>query len=122
MTERYILKDGFAVQCQDLMEWGAWMEAHRNKFQKISKVAGLRLSTVFLGLDHSFGHGEPLLWETMLFNDDMNGESESQWRFTFQGEAYEFHETKVKQLKAMLNYWPINLASSPTTPGSTPTD
>ena len=107
MTERYILKDGLAVQCPDLMEWGAWMEAHRSKSQKIFKISGLRLSTVFLGLDHSFGLGEPLLWETMLFNDDL-GESEGQWRFTFQGEAYEFHDAKVKELKALLSRWPIN--------------
>ena len=27
----------------------------------------VRVSTVFLGLDHSHGHGEPVLFETMVF-------------------------------------------------------
>lgn len=28
---------------------------------------GIRVSTAFLGLDHQFGSGPPLLWETMVF-------------------------------------------------------
>jgi hypothetical protein len=28
---------------------------------------GRRVSTVYLGMDHSFGDGPPLLWETMVF-------------------------------------------------------
>ena len=28
---------------------------------------GRRVSTVYLGLDHSFGEDPPLLWETMVF-------------------------------------------------------
>jgi hypothetical protein len=31
------------------------------------------VSTVFLGLDHSFGEGPPLLFETMVFVNDMSG-------------------------------------------------
>lgn len=27
----------------------------------------VRVSTVFLGLDHNFFGGEPILWETMIF-------------------------------------------------------
>lgn len=32
------------------------------------------ISTVFLGIDHQFGDGPPILWETMVFRnrDDMN--------------------------------------------------
>jgi len=32
------------------------------------------ISTVFLGLDHSFGSGPPLLFETMVFNGPCDGE------------------------------------------------
>lgn len=29
----------------------------------------LMVSTVFLGIDHQFGDGPPLIWETMIFTD-----------------------------------------------------
>lgn len=31
------------------------------------KVGGYRVSTIFLGMDHSWGEGPPLLFETMVF-------------------------------------------------------
>lgn len=36
--------------------------------------AGIRISTVFLGLDYNFGDGKPLLFETMTFNHKKEGE------------------------------------------------
>jgi hypothetical protein len=29
---------------------------------------------VFLGLDHNFGQGPPVLWETLVFGTSMDGE------------------------------------------------
>ena len=34
------------------------------------------VSTVFLGLDHSFGDGPPLLFETMIFGGAQDGRNE----------------------------------------------
>lgn len=34
-------------------------------------IDGVNVSTVFLGLDHSFGGDEPILWETMVFVDQV---------------------------------------------------
>lgn len=35
---------------------------------------GVRVSTVWLGLDHSFGFGPPLIFETMVFGGPLDGE------------------------------------------------
>jgi len=31
------------------------------------KIGDVTISTVFLRLDHGFGEGKPILWETMIF-------------------------------------------------------
>lgn len=74
MTDKYILDGKKAVPCEDLMEWGGWFEtADRHVAQDM--VGDVRVSTVFLGLDHSFGRllhedAPPLLFETMIFGGD----------------------------------------------------
>lgn len=39
-------------------------------------VGKVWVSTVFLGLDHSFGQGDPILFETMVFRDGHGEECE----------------------------------------------
>lgn len=57
-------------------------------------VSGLRVSTVYLGMDHAWGLGQrPVLWETMVFDDDA---SRSRWdqyqdRYTSHAEAMAGH-------------------------------
>jgi hypothetical protein len=36
-------------------------------------IGDVRVSTVFLSLDHNWGHGPPLLWETMVFGGELDG-------------------------------------------------
>ena len=63
----YILKNGEPHQTTDIMVWGQWME-HANRKLALDVIDDVRISTVFLGLDHSFGReGPPMLWETMTF-------------------------------------------------------
>lgn len=74
---RYILDNaGNVIPCPDLMKWGTWMQEDfesGNKKRQIAntKVGELTVSTVFLGLDHTFIRNsrvsEPVLWETMIF-------------------------------------------------------
>lgn len=115
MIDRYILKDGIAIPCADLFEWADWLQAHEAKYDRIDMVGGMRLSTVFLGVNCRFDGGAPWLWETMLFNDEeahevsykMDGKTHTylktpdlgQWRFSFQNEAYEFHDEKLAELQ-----------------------
>ena len=99
----YILNEfNVAVPCENTLEWAEWMGLHHFDWHLVDTIAGLRLSTVFMGLDHSFDDGDPVLWETMLFNDDEDGEDIGQWRFTSAPDAEEFHDKKVQELKNIL--------------------
>lgn len=68
IMDRYILDDqGEPVPCPDLMEWARWLAHGRHLAH--DQVGDLEVSTVFLGIDHSFhGGGPPVLWETMIFH------------------------------------------------------
>jgi hypothetical protein len=57
----------------------------------------LRVSTVWLGLNHNyFMEGPPLFWETMVFGC----ENEYQWRYSSRQEAFDDHERIVRELRA----------------------
>lgn len=61
-----------------VLTWGRWFEHFPNRQVLLTKVSPtVRVSTVFLGLDHQFGDGPPLLFETMVFGSLFN---EWQWR------------------------------------------
>jgi hypothetical protein len=57
------------ILCHDLMEWATSFEDESSRVVKQEDVAeGVKVSTVFLGLDHQWQPtGPPLLWETMIF-------------------------------------------------------
>ena len=101
ITGKYIIKDGFAVQCYDLMEWAQWMVTERENFHYTDHVHGIRISTVFLGLDHAFGGDEPVLWETMVFNDEAEDFMDlDQWRCGITpAEAKDFHDSIVRKYR-----------------------
>jgi hypothetical protein len=66
---RYILKGKIPVPCEDLLTWGRWLEDSQQRVVKQEDVGPFWVSTVFLGLDHNWGDGPPLLFETMIFRD-----------------------------------------------------
>jgi hypothetical protein len=67
MTDKYILEGHEPVPEPDLMKWGRWMET-AERHVAFTNLDGVRVSTVFLGLDHNFMEGgPPLLFETMIF-------------------------------------------------------
>lgn len=67
---KYILDDeGNVVEVDDLLEWAEWIEKAGDKKRiAYDEVGEYFVSTVFLGLDYSFGVGDvPILFETMVF-------------------------------------------------------
>lgn len=62
----YILV-GKKVKDVPLFEWGRWFEDSKDRFMFSTTVGRYRVSTVFLGLDYSFGGRKPILFETMVF-------------------------------------------------------
>lgn len=93
MIQRYTLIGKLPVPCRDLLEWGFWLETADRHVAR-TNVGCLWVSTVFLGLDHSFGSGEPLLFETIVFNGD---EVESQDRCSTWDEAERHHAEAVAE-------------------------
>lgn len=69
MSDKYILDGKVAVPCNALLAWGAWFET-ASRHVADTRKDGVRVSTVFLGLDHSFGGSVPLLFETMIFGGE----------------------------------------------------
>jgi hypothetical protein len=70
MSDHYIL-EGREAKPVDMMTWAKWLESTRgNRHIKKDVVNKRRVSTVFLGLDHQFGEGPPLIFETMVFRDE----------------------------------------------------
>ena len=55
----------------------------------------IRVSTVFLGLDHAYGSGPPMLFETMIFGGEHD---EYQERYSIYEEAEKGHEKVVNMV------------------------
>ena len=84
----YILKDGVPVKCDDVLKWA-------KEFKKSDRIiaqdelGGVRVSTVFIGIDHGLGFGKPLLFETMIFGGEHD---EYQERYSTIEKAKEGHK------------------------------
>ena len=68
MAEHYILKDRKPVAV-DLMTWANFL-SEENRRVAWTENGDVHVSTVFLGLNHQFGDGPPLLFETMIFGGE----------------------------------------------------
>lgn len=86
MSDKYILDGHKIVPCDDILEWGKWVKKAERHVADDRKN-DIRVSTVFLGLDHSFGQGPPLLFETMVFGGEHDGDMDrySTWKEAEQG-------------------------------------
>jgi hypothetical protein len=59
------------IKVTSLIEAVEWMENNpERKAVKQEHIGDVFISTVFLGLDHSFQSDKPVLWETMIFGGD----------------------------------------------------
>lgn len=97
MSEHYIL-DGHKPIPVDLLTWARWLEENRDqKRVALDEIDGTKVSTVFLGLDHSFGDGPPLLFETMTFAPGDSGEECE--RYTTWDEAVAGHAAMCERVR-----------------------
>ena len=86
--DTYILNEkNEPVPEPDMQKWGAFFNDPRRIIAR-TDVGPARISTVFLGIDHAFGGGTPVLFETMIFN--IPGD-EYQERFCTYAEAVRGH-------------------------------
>ena len=90
---KYMLKGKEPVPVEDVIEWGRWFEDADRSVASTVLENGVRVSTVFLGLDHNFGSGEPVLFETMIFGGKHDKYQE---RYATWGEAEAGHKQAVE--------------------------
>ena len=97
MSGYYILKNKKAVQVNNLTEW-ATQFGKQNKRVAKDTINGVDISTMFLGLDHQYSKGKPLLFETMVFGGELDQEQE---RYSTWEEAVAGHRRMVIKVKGV---------------------
>lgn len=74
----------------DLLKWAEWFEgpddpaADRMAHRRVQKttLATHTVFTTFLGNDHNWGNGPPLVFETMMHRPDPDEWEDPQWRYS----------------------------------------
>ena len=66
----YILEGKIPKEVDDIIEWGQWFKENKRHVDQTDITEDIQVSTVFLGIDHAFMGGPPLLFETMIFGGD----------------------------------------------------
>ena len=99
---RYYLLDAARqpVAINDLIGWAAWYELNpeARRVAESEPAPGVRVSTVFLGINHSFHpDNEPQLFETMVFGGPLDQE---QQRHATWAEAEAGHRAMVERVEA----------------------
>jgi hypothetical protein len=105
MEINFILDDNNNPQhCPDALEWSLWMHSH-DRTVEVTRLSdkNLFVSTVFLGINHSFHlEGTPILFETMIFPLKEGGEIWSEdlycCRYATYQEAKDGHAETLKAI------------------------
>lgn len=93
MSDKYVLdEEGNAITEPDLLKWAAWFETAERRIALDTLPSGIKVSTVFLGLDHSF-NGPPQLYETMIFGGEQD---QYQERYSTRDEALAGHKKALE--------------------------
>ncbi len=87
----YILEGKTAKPVDEATVWARWYETADRTVKKTELPDG-SISTVFLGINHAFGGGEPILFETMIFGGEHDG---------FQARYSTWEEAEVGHQKAI---------------------
>ena len=92
----YVLDDqGDPVVEPNFDRWAEWFADNFVRRIDRTQVDDADVSTVFLGVDHQWGDGPPLLFETMIFGGRYDGH---QWRWSTRQAAIDGHTAVVKAL------------------------
>ena len=95
----YILDNNNKPVPKPTMEAAEWMEENLERkkvaYDELKDLNGddIRVSTVFLGLDHSWNSKELVLWETMIFGGEYD--QGYQKRYTTYEHALKGHQEAI---------------------------
>jgi hypothetical protein len=94
MIRWYILDDENKPVPSTITEYVEWEEQNEEKRIVKQEYIGddIRVSTVFLGLDHAWNSKTPVLWETMIFGGEHD---QYQDRYTSYEDALEGHQKAI---------------------------
>jgi len=96
MSDKYVLVNGEPAKELDLIKWAQWFESS-DRIVEQTQIRDVTVSTVFLALNHNYGKGEPLIYETMVFKGPLDGEMN---RYATKEQAIEGHRIMVEKVKA----------------------
>jgi len=99
VSEKYRLEGKNVVRVDNLMEWADWFE-RANRVVDVDIIGDAKVSTVFLGIDHSIRGERPTLFETLVFGGDLDGECE---RYSTYEEAEAGHARWIDRVKEGTN-------------------
>ena len=96
----YLDDELIPVPTNDARVWGDWSKRDWNENgRRVARTEVSKdcyVSTVFLGIDHQFGEGPPILYETLVFGGP---EDQLMFRYSTREEAEEGHANTVLDLK-----------------------
>jgi hypothetical protein len=95
----YVLHNGHPVPEPDVSRFARWFASARHERIVAQTKLGdgsIRVSTVFLGLDHRFGPGRPILWETLVFGGPLDQEMD---RYTSREDAVRGHAAMLERVQ-----------------------
>jgi hypothetical protein len=97
----YVLEGHTPIPATSLEAWGYWFAEADRCVGRTVLTEDVEVSTVFLGLDHSFSRGArpPVLFETMVFGGPLDEEQE---RYTSWEEAEAGHAAMCARVHAAL--------------------
>jgi hypothetical protein len=91
----YVLQGHTPVPVHDVLAWAASFE-HKDRIVAQDQIGDYFISTVFLGMNHNWGDGPPVLFETMIFLDDKGDACE---RYCTWDEAQAGHAAVCERLR-----------------------
>ena len=92
----YYILEGKEPKEVDPYQWAIQFDTSNRHVAQDEIADGVKVSTVFLGLDHQYGDGPPLLFETLVFEGTLDGEM---MRYSTWEEAEIGHKEMVERVR-----------------------
>lgn len=83
----FILKGKTPVKEPNVMKWAEWFQEADRIVARTKLDNGATVSTVFLGINHAFMGGPPILFETMVFEEGQLDTYQQRYQTWDQAEA-----------------------------------
>lgn len=86
MLDLFFDREGVSISRE---QWCLLFEDKEYCRLAFDEIDGATVSTVWLGMNHSYGDGPPLIFETMVFGGELGQE---QWRYSTEQAALAGHQ------------------------------